>query len=65
MEESLDLAKREIETGSADYPTEVVGAFPEDFVLPIIITIAVVGAGLFLELLYRIRISRITKVKEN
>jgi len=57
LEESLELAQRKIEA-TADASSGF-GAVPEYLVLPIIITIAVVGAGLFLELLYRMRTQKL------
>ena len=60
VEESLELAKRTIDTSDVD-ASEFAGALPEDFVIPVIITVAVIGTGLFLEMLYRHRISKIKK----
>ena len=66
LEESLELAKRRIE-GSEASPaagsgTPVLGG--EDLFWPIIITIAVVGAGLILEVIFRLYLRTRKKQKE-
>jgi len=57
VEESLELAKRTVEETSQG-GLQSFGLAPEDFVIPIIITISVVGIGLILEMLYRRHISK-------
>ena len=57
LEESLELARRNIEATSSE-TLPVVGMVLEDFAVPIIITISVIGIGLFLELIYRVKKSK-------
>ena len=63
LEESLELTKRQLETQTTS--DEFSGIIPEDFVIPIIITAAVIGIGLFLEFLYRRRISNAKKQQKH
>lgn len=57
LQESLELEQRAAEEIGQD-GSQIIGFTPEDFVIPVIITMAVIGVGLFLELLYRRRISK-------